>query len=43
MSDELIDKLGNYFTYHHILERYDITFDQFVRRFQIGTWEAWLA
>lgn len=43
MPDELLDKLGNYFVYHRILERYGITFETFVRRVQNGSWDAWLA
>ncbi|MEK3722267.1 hypothetical protein [Paenibacillus sp. FSL H8-0034] len=43
MSDEMLDRLGQYFVYHQILERYDIRFEQFVQKVRAGTWEAYLA
>lgn len=43
MDDDLLDRLGRYFCYFDILNRYGITFEQFVRKVQNGTWEAWLA
>lgn len=43
MPDELLDKLGTYYVYHRIGERYEITFERFVEQYINGTWEAWLA
>ena len=43
MNDEQLDKLGEYFTYHRIHERYELTFERFVEMVLAGTWEAWLA
>lgn len=40
MNDELLDRLGVYFVYHEVHERYGITFEQFVERNQRGTWEV---
>lgn len=39
MTDELLDKLGTYFVYFRIRERYGITFEHFVRMVEAGTWE----
>ncbi len=43
MSDETLDKLGTYFIYFDIQNRYKITFKNFVKKYQKGTWEPWLA
>ncbi|MEI7027130.1 hypothetical protein [Paenibacillus sp. y28] len=43
MSDERLDKLGDYFVYHSVNARYGLTFEEFVARVQLGTWEAYLA
>lgn len=39
MTDELLDKLGTYFVYFRIRERYGITFERFVQMLEAGTWE----
>lgn len=36
MNDEILEKLGVYFVYHNIHERYGITFETFVDRWQRG-------
>lgn len=36
INDELLDKLGVYFVYHQINERYGITFEIFVDRWTRG-------
>jgi predicted RNA-binding protein (virulence factor B family) len=36
---ERIDKLGTYFIYHNIKERFDITFETFVTIVDSGRWE----
>lgn len=41
--DDLIERLGTYFVYHRIRERYGLTFEQFVQKVLNGTWEAYLA
>ncbi|HZG83867.1 hypothetical protein [Paenibacillus sp.] len=43
MTDEQLDRLGEYFVYHRVRERYGLTFEQFVEKYRRGTWEAWLA
>lgn len=43
MDDILLDKLGDYFVHFRIRERYGITFEEFVRRVEAGTWVAYLA
>ncbi|MGG4032988.1 hypothetical protein ABEV74_04660 [Paenibacillus cisolokensis] len=43
MPDERLEKLGEYFVHFQIGERYQITFEEFVRRVVIGTWVAHLA
>ncbi|WP_217562712.1 hypothetical protein [Paenibacillus sp. GbtcB18] len=42
MSDEVLDKLGVYFEYHRIAEKYLLTFERFVKKNLDGTWEAWM-
>jgi hypothetical protein len=39
MSDDLLNKLGDYFVDHRIGRAFKITFEQFVQQFQIGRWE----
>jgi len=43
VTDEQLERLGEYFVYHRIGERYGITFEKFVVRYLCGQWEAWLA
>jgi len=43
MDDDRLEKLGNYFVHFRIRERYGITFEEFVRRVEAGTWVAYLA
>ncbi|MFC3788312.1 hypothetical protein ACFOQM_05860 [Paenibacillus sp. GCM10012307] len=43
MPDDLLDKLGEYFVYHSILDRYGVTFEQFLGKVRAGIWEAYLA
>lgn len=40
MTDEQIEKLGDYFVYHRLRERYGWTFEQFVEKYKSGTWAA---
>jgi len=37
-SDERLERLGKYFVYHRIYDRYGITFERFVRMVEAGTW-----
>lgn len=39
INDELLEKLGAYFVYHDIYNRYGITFETFVERWMRGTLE----
>lgn len=39
MTDELIDRLGTYFVYHKLQERYGWTFERFVDSWRSGAWE----
>ncbi|MBB5149979.1 MULTISPECIES: hypothetical protein [Ureibacillus] len=39
INDELLEKLGVYFVYHDIYNRYGITFETFVERWVRGTLE----
>ena len=36
INDEMLDKLGVYFVYHQLYERYGITFEIFVDRWTRG-------
>ncbi len=36
IDDEILDKLGTYFVYHDIFNRYGITFETFVDRWLRG-------
>lgn len=38
MTDELIEKLGTYFVYHKLREKYGWTFEQFVEKWKSGVW-----
>lgn len=39
IDDETLDKLGTYFVYHEVYERYGITFESFVGRWRKGILE----
>jgi len=43
MDDARLEKLGDYFVHFRIRERYGITFEEFVRRVEAGTWLAYQA
>lgn len=43
MNDDRLERLGKYFVFHRIKERYEITFETFVQRVLSGAWEAYLA
>lgn len=43
MSDETIDRLGNYFVTLKIADKYGITFERFVEIYKAGTWEDYVA
>ena len=43
IPDELLDKLGTYFVYFRIRDRYGITFERFVCMIEAGTWEEVIA
>ncbi|WP_264373584.1 hypothetical protein [Paenibacillus psychroresistens] len=43
MSEDLLERLGNYFTHFNVMDRYGITFEQFVEKWRSGTWDAYLA
>ena len=36
VNDEMLDRLGTYFVYHNVYNRYGITFESFVDRWQRG-------
>lgn len=36
MNDELLDRLGVYFVYHDFYNKYGITFESFISRWQRG-------
>lgn len=36
INDEMLDKLGTYFVYHEVYNRYGITFESFVDRWSRG-------
>lgn len=36
MNDEQLEKLGAYFVYHNILDRFNVTFEQFLRLHAAG-------
>lgn len=42
-TDESIDKLGTYFTYFEIGNRYDITFEEFVTLVEENRWKEVVA
>ena len=39
VPDDLLERLGTYFTYFDIQQRYGITFERFVHLNMIGAWE----
>ena len=39
INDELLDRLGIYFVYHRVHEKYGITFESFVDRWTRGILE----
>ncbi|WP_275261615.1 hypothetical protein [Brevibacillus borstelensis] len=43
MNDDRLERLGTYFVFHRVHERYGITFETFVQRVLTGAWEAHLA
>lgn len=43
MSDAKIEKLGRYFVYHDILDRFGITFERFVYLVENNMWEEYVA
>ncbi|GKS14741.1 hypothetical protein YDYSY3_57410 [Paenibacillus chitinolyticus] len=43
MSDELLDKLGNYFVHYGIAQHHGITFERFIREYDNGTWTLWIS
>lgn len=40
MSDELLEKLGNVFVYHNYYNRYGLTYEHFVFKYQRGDYHA---
>jgi hypothetical protein len=38
-----LDKLYTYFNYFDVADRYEISFDEFVKRVDEGSWVAYLA
>lgn len=40
IDDEILDRLGVYFVYHHVFETYGITFEVFVDRWMRGILEV---
>ena len=36
IDDEILDKLGIYFVYHNVYEKYGVTFESFVERWRKG-------
>ncbi|CAB4142615.1 hypothetical protein UFOVP451_33 [uncultured Caudovirales phage] len=42
MSDERIEKLGTYFVYFDIRQRYGITFERFVNIVSKGGWHEYV-
>ena len=36
MNDEHLEKLGTYFVYHNIHDRFNVTFEQFLRLHAAG-------
>jgi len=40
LEDRLIESLGQYFVYHKIRERYGLTFEQFIEKWERGVWKA---
>lgn len=42
MLDERIDKLGRYFVYFEVRERFNITFERFIELVDSGQWEEFV-
>ena len=40
LEDRLIESLGQYFVYHKIRERYGLSFEQFIEKWERGVWKA---
>lgn len=40
---ERLEKLEKYYKYFDVESRYGLSFKEFVRRVDTGTWDAWLA
>lgn len=40
---ERIDKLGTYYVYFNISERYGLTFERFVEMVDLGSWEEFVS
>lgn len=40
---ERLEKLERYYKHFDIERRYGLSFKEFVRRVDMGTWDAWLA
>ena len=39
MNDDLLEKLGIYFVYNDIYNRFGITFESFIDKWSRGVWE----
>lgn len=42
MSDDVLDKLGNYFVHFKILEKYGITFERFLHLYKNNLWRFYV-
>jgi len=42
MSDERLNALANYFLYFNILDKYGLTFEQFIERVNSGIWKEFV-
>lgn len=42
VSSDRIDRLGSYFVYFNLLERFDMTFEEFVITVDSGNWDICL-
>jgi hypothetical protein len=42
MSDNRLDKLGDYFLYHEIKEKYRISFERFLYLVEKDLWKEWV-
>lgn len=43
MTDERLECLGNYFVHFKVLERFGITFQQFLKMVELDTWKEMVA